>query len=88
MSDLDATAELRFVEKTIEVRFPDCYRDNEFKYLEQKWVCSGTGKVEWRQVPTIHVTEIIDENGTVIKHGKNGTFIKKGNKHERDTSTN
>lgn len=52
-----ATAELRYVEKIVELRYEDCYRDDEFKFLEQKWVCSDTGESEWRPVPTIHVTE-------------------------------
>ena len=64
-----ATAELRYVEKTVEVRFSDLFRDDDFEYLEQKWVCPDTEEFEWRAVPTIHVTERIDDNGTVIKHG-------------------
>ena len=64
-----ATAELRFVEKRVEVRFYDCKRDDEFEYLEQKWVCPDTEEFEWREVPTIHVTERRDDNGRVIIHG-------------------
>ena len=64
-----ATAELRYVEKTVEVRFSDLFRDDDFEYLEQKWVCSDTEEFEWREVHTIHVTERTDDNGTVIKHG-------------------
>ncbi len=54
------TMELRLVKKTIEVRRPNCWRDDEFEYLEQKWVCPDTGEFEWRPVPTTYVTERLD----------------------------
>jgi len=69
MDAMFPTAELRYVEKSVEVRYKDFYRDDEFEYLEQKWVNPESGESEWRPIPTIHVTERTDENGTTIKHG-------------------
>ncbi len=55
------TMELRFINKTIEVRHPKCWGDHEFEFLEQKWVCLNTGKFEWRPVPRVCVTERIEK---------------------------